>query len=88
MKRQRKLKAIEYLGGVCQKCNQEYHPAVFEFHHIDPSDKDRDPSKMTGLSWIRLKTELDKCQLLCANCHRLIHHEGSWNEVQERTRTI
>lgn len=80
-KRKRKELAIEYLGGVCKRCNQTYHPACFEFHHIDPKDKDRDPSKMLQLSWKRLTAELDKCQLLCANCHRLTHHEGyNWSE--------
>jgi len=73
-KRLRKLKAIEYLGSKCSSCKHEFHPAVYEFHHTDPATKDRDPSKMLQLSWERLSTELDKCQLLCANCHRLVHH--------------
>ena len=77
-KRQRKLDAIEYLGGRCSGCLEEYHPSVYEFHHIDPLTKDRDPSKMLSLSPVRLKAELDKCRLLCANCHRLIHHEGNY----------
>lgn len=77
-KRARKLKAIEYLGGICNLCKQAYHPAVFEFHHKDPSTKDRDPSKMLQLSWERLTQELDKCLLLCANCHRLTHHEENY----------
>lgn len=79
-KRNRKLEAIEYMGGSCQKCNGEFHPSVYEFHHINPEEKDRDPSKMLSLSKIKLFSELDKCQLLCANCHRLIHHGGTWNE--------
>lgn len=73
-KRKRKLWAISYLGGCCSKCKQEFHPAVYEFHHTKPEEKDRDPSKMMTLSQERLKTELDKCILLCANCHRIEHH--------------
>lgn len=73
-KRNRKLWAIQYLGGVCQSCGQQYHPAVYEFHHIQPETKDRDPSKMMSLSLAKLTAELDKCKLLCANCHRLEHH--------------
>ena len=73
-KRQRKLWAISYLGGCCSKCKQEYHPAVYEFHHTKPEEKDRDPSKMMLLSQEKLKAELDKCILLCANCHRIEHH--------------
>ena len=73
-KRLRKLWAIEYLGGKCNSCKQEFHPAVYEFHHTDPNTKENDPSKMLQLSLVRLQAELDKCVLLCANCHRLHHH--------------
>lgn len=78
MKRQRKIEAIDYLGGVCKRCNQQQHPAVFEFHHRNPDEKDRDPSKLLGLSWEKIVQELDKCDLLCANCHRLTHHGDSY----------
>lgn len=77
-KRERKLQAVEYLGGHCIRCLQEHHPAVYEFHHRDPNDKDRDPSKMLQLSWKRLEAELNKCDLLCANCHRLVHHQDRY----------
>ena len=73
-KRLRKLEAIEYLGGKCQKCEKKWHPSQYEFHHTNPDEKDRDPSKMMSLSKERLYAELDKCQLLCANCHRFLHH--------------
>lgn len=73
-KRKRKLEAIEYLGGKCMSCGHTFHPAIYEFHHLDPETKDRDPSKMLSLSWERLTNELNKCQLLCANCHRLAHY--------------
>lgn len=74
-KRQRKLEAIEYLGGACSECLQSFPAAVYEFHHLDPLTKDRDPSKMMLMSRERLFNELDKCVLLCANCHRMVHHK-------------
>jgi hypothetical protein len=77
-KRLRKLEAINYLGGKCEKCGLEFHPSVYEFHHKDPTVKEKDPSKMLQLSWLRVVKELDKCSLLCANCHRLTHHEESY----------
>lgn len=73
-KRKRKDLAIEYLGGKCSQCLQIVHPSAYEFHHTDPSTKDRDPSKMLQLSWKRLSLELDKCVLVCANCHRFLHY--------------
>ena len=73
-KRKRKLWAIDYFGGACNICKEVHHPSVYEFHHIDSSIKDRDPSKMLQLSLAKLTIELSKCIMLCANCHRIIHH--------------
>lgn len=74
-KRERKLFCIEYLGGKCKDCEGQFNPAVYELHHRDPKEKDRDPSKMFQLSQERLVSEIDKCDLLCANCHRLRHNK-------------
>jgi predicted HNH restriction endonuclease len=82
-KRQRKLEAIQHLGGKCHKCEGVFHPAVYEFHHTDPTTKTKDPSKMLLLKWETITKELDKCQLLCANCHRLVHHTWDENATQQ-----
>jgi len=74
----RKIRAIEYLGGVCFKCKGTFHPSVFDFHHINPEEKERDPGLMMGLTDENLFKELDKCQLLCANCHRIFHFENGY----------
>lgn len=76
-KRRRLLKqiGITYLGGKCKDCNlvSEYQE-VYDFHHLDPSNKDFNiSSKGHTISEIRLKKELDKCVLLCSNCHRIRH---------------
>jgi len=71
-----RLMAIEHLGGKCAKCGYKKYPEVLEFHHRDPSQKDFNVSKK-GLtrSWERTKMEIEKCDLLCANCHRELHVE-------------
>lgn len=69
----RKLRAIEYKGGKCQHCDGVFHPAALDFHHVDPYTKDVEPGLMMGYRDEKLFAELDKCILLCANCHR-IHH--------------
>ena len=74
----RKIEAIEYKGSFCEKCNlniNNTHYSVFEFHHLNPSEKDFDWSKLRLKSESIIKNELDKCQLLCANCHRIVHSE-------------
>jgi hypothetical protein len=68
-----KQKAVDYLGGKCSKCGYNKCLAALDFHHINPNDKDSDYTNWR-MSFDKLKTELDKCVLLCANCHREEHH--------------
>ena len=76
--RRQKLRemAIEYGGGKCQRCGYEKSGRALSFHHKDPTKKDFGLSTR-GLtrSWEKTKTELDKCILVCANCHMEIHDE-------------
>lgn len=72
----RKLEAIQYKGGECLDCSLKNAPyPVYEFHHLDPSKKDVDWTKLRLRSSKAIKAELDKCVLLCANCHRIRHYE-------------
>jgi hypothetical protein len=71
----KKIKAIEYLGGVCFDCKLVYPPRVYDFHHLDPTQKDFTIARIIGRSWDKIIPELDKCVLLCANCHRLRHND-------------
>lgn len=70
--KRKKLEAIEYLGGKCADCGYVGHQSVYDFHHLDPNEKEGNPSAM--LRKTNWKEEIDKCVLLCANCHRLRHH--------------
>jgi len=72
-KRRRKIKvmAIEYKGNKCQICGYSKYPGALELHHINKSDKSFGiGDKGYTRSWEKVKQELDKCILLCANCHR------------------
>jgi hypothetical protein len=73
--RERKLWAIDYKGGECQMCGYNKYAGALEFHHLDPNIKDFTIDRYNKLSKDRLKVELDKCILLCANCHRELHYE-------------
>ena len=67
-----KQRAVDYKGGRCQLCGYNKHIAALEFHHIDPSKKDFNIG-MAAKSWSTTLKELDKCMLVCANCHREEH---------------
>lgn len=60
----------------CSKCSEK-HPACLEFHHLDPSQKEFEISTAmaNNLSLVRIKSEIAKCIILCANCHRKLHWE-------------
>lgn len=69
-----KLRAITAAGGACRGCGLVQPVAALEFHHLDPNSKDFALS-VDGVprSWARVASELAKCVLLCANCHRETH---------------
>lgn len=69
-----RLKAIEYKGGCCSRCGYDKCKDALEFHHIQ--DKSFGISE-TGnpRSWEKVRLEIEKCILVCSNCHREIHSQ-------------
>jgi hypothetical protein len=53
----------------CKDCGEK-DPIVLEFDHKVPELKEYNISNMMGYSWDKIKTEIDKCDVVCANCHR------------------
>lgn len=72
----RKMELIEYKGGKCEKCGYDKNLSALEFHHINPSEKEFqiDSRHISNTSIVRLKKEINKCMLLCSNCHKEIHY--------------
>lgn len=68
-----KQKSVEYKGGCCQVCGYKKSLRALDFHHIDPKEKDFAISKFKNKKLESLKKELDKCVLVCKNCHCEIH---------------
>lgn len=71
-----KKHGIEYLGGKCNECGYKKYIGALHFHHKDESLKSFSVSSR-GLtrSWDKLRPELDKCIILCSNCHMELHHK-------------
>ena len=59
----------------CENCGKEGPPAGFDFHHLDPSEKDFTVASRWTVSKQKLTEEIEKCAILCCWCHRL-HHSG------------
>lgn len=79
----KKIKAIEHLGKSCKICGKSgLHPILYDFHHRDPLEKEFDWGSLHGKKWEKVVTELEKCDLLCIYCHRLLHaSDGVWEEI-------
>ena len=73
--KQNRQRVIAYLlKNPCAQC-KEPDPIVLDFHHV--RDKVEDISKMVsqGLPWAKIRAEIEKTVIYCANCHRRIHAE-------------
>ena len=68
----------------CEICGEK-NPATLSFHHIADNKKE-DVSTLISSGTIKsIKEEIDKCIIVCENCHRVIHHEFDaekrWSEI-------
>lgn len=70
--RRLKEQAIAYKGGKCQGCGYNKYNGSMHFHHINSNEKSFSISGKS-MSFDRMIPELDKCVLVCANCHGEIH---------------
>lgn len=68
-----KQQCIDYLGGKCKDCGYNKYNGALHFHHLDPKIKDFTISAKHHKQFKNLILELDKCVLLCANCHAERH---------------
>ena len=69
---------VQYKGGQCEKCGYKQCEGALQFHHKDPNEKEFNLShvNLNGdlVSLNTLYAEVDKCMLLCANCHFEEHY--------------
>lgn len=65
-----------FKSGSCADCGVDYPPYVLEFDHLNPVDKVQDVGEMVNRRFSRKKIveEIEKCDLVCANCHKTREH--------------
>jgi hypothetical protein len=68
-----KLKLIEEKGSVCLDCNKSYPIVCYDFHHRDKTSKEYGWGQLKNKSEEIIRAEIEKCDLLCSNCHRIRH---------------
>ena len=77
------------LSNPCTSCG-EANPIVLEFHHLDPQQKRNDVSNMAthGYSIESIEKEIEKCIILCANCHRKrTAKQQNWHSYKQNKRS-
>jgi len=75
-----KQKMINYKGGKCKKCGYDKCKNALCFHHVNDKEKEISLSLTAILSWTKIQKELDKCEILCANCHMEVHERLDGND--------
>lgn len=60
----------------CEQCGEQRSPCL-DFHHTNPVHKEIDLGRAWRKGWSkdRILAEAAKCMILCANCHRCVHHD-------------
>lgn len=73
VQKRKKLFAVERFGGKCVICGYNKNPSALCFHHKDDNKEQKPSYIISRWAWERAKKELDKCILVCLNCHAEIH---------------
>jgi hypothetical protein len=68
----------------CSICDEDDSISL-DFHHENPSEKESTVSEMvgTGCSWDKIQSEIDKCLVVCRNCHMKVHEYGLEETIQK-----
>ena len=73
LRKSKKLHAVQIKGSICEDCKGVFPACAFDFHHLNSKEKIEEVNFTK--SWNNIQEELNKCVLLCANCHRIRHHK-------------
>jgi hypothetical protein len=75
---------LQLRNGPCGRCNQKFPAVCMDWHHRDKSTKSFTISKQVTRSAAKILAEIAKCDLLCANCHRIVEAEEKPNGTYAR----
>jgi len=78
--KKQKILEIKNNSSGCVKCKEKRH-YLLDFHHIDPKTKIFQISQGEGKGWNKVLEEIEKCVLLCSNCHRELHYYQKLNNI-------
>jgi hypothetical protein len=65
----------------CARCGYNFHPAALQFNHIDPTTKGFNIGENKNKSLELILLEIEKCEVLCANCHAIHTQENHYSRL-------
>lgn len=68
---------VQAFGNKCCYCGQTFEECCYDLHHLNPEEKEFNLSSGNyngAKTWLKIRDEVKKCVLLCANCHRKVHN--------------
>ena len=70
---------IEYFGDVCIDCNRSFAACCYDFHHLNPEEKNFEIAPRLDSKPETIMEEVKKCVMICSNCHRIRHYKERIN---------
>ena len=67
----------------CKVCGFNAHPAALHFNHVDPDKKKAPVSRLMEYAIKTIKTEIRKCEILCANCHAIHTYDEKHHLIKQ-----
>lgn len=83
-RKENKLRLLELRGNTCSICGGVFDPVCLDLHHRDPGVKDGNLAGLFFKPWHKIEAEVQKCDVVCANCHRLLHKDEGYTHLQGR----
>lgn len=78
----RKKQLVEMFGDICFDCKKSFHTCAYDFHHITPLEKKFEIAPALDRNWNTILEEIQKCVMLCSNCHRIRHYNDDRGSTQ------
>ena len=84
----RKDTLIERFGNKCADCGGSFHKCAYDFHHVNPLEKKFEIAPALDRNWDAILEEVEKCVMLCSNCHRVRHYREERGDTSFETTTF
>jgi hypothetical protein len=79
-----KRRIVEILGKKCCLCGFSDYISALDVHHANPAKKEFSVASLRRRKWPTVLKEIEKCVLLCANCHRAHHHDELAPDLKQK----